>query len=212
MKIQKFELLSENELLSRIQQTRLRGFGGAQVYQNASIQLVEAVDPNSLAPAQRYVLRDHCAVIEDLYRAFQEKGIDLFALRGALLFTPEPEGDLPAESIPFLPPIIEESIEPDGRHVWLINDGIHRVYTAKKLGCLVNIVQVRNVPPQYPYYAYALENGWEGVEELAELPDTYMKKTYRDPSHYKALFRLFNEVFPGVQEPRKKSNPSHLMA
>lgn len=212
MKIQTYEFLSETELLSRIKRTRLRGFDGAYVYQDAIVELVEAVDPAVLAPAQRYVLRDGCNVIEDIYQAFLEKSIDVFALRGALLFTPEPENDDKIESIPFTPPIIEVSTEPDGRQVWLINDGIHRVYAAKRLGLPINIVLVRNVPSQYPYYAYALPKGWDDVEELDELPDTYLKKTYRDPNNYKALFRNFNEILPGVQAERKKSNPTNLVA
>jgi hypothetical protein len=32
------------------------------------------------------------------------------------------------------------------------------------------------------------------------------------PGEYKALFREFNAVFPGVQKDRKKSNPAHLRA
>jgi hypothetical protein len=42
------------------------------------------------------------------------------------------------------------------------------------------------------------------------LPDNYVKKVYRDPQNYKALFRDFNEHFPGVQKRRKRSNPAHL--
>ena len=104
------------------------------------------------------------------------------------------------------------SAEPDGRMVPLINDGMHRVFAARQLGKLINIVLVRNVPPEYPYYAYAMEHGWQDVEVLHELPDSYVKKQYRDPSNYKALFRDFNELFPGVQKQRKRSNPAFLTA
>jgi hypothetical protein len=40
----------------------------------------------------------------------------------------------------------------------------------------------------------------------------FQKKEYRDPQNYKALFRQFNELFPGVQKDRVKSNPAHLRA
>ena len=46
--------------------------------------------------------------------------------------------------------------------------------------------------------------------ELEELPDSFQKKAYRVPGNYKALFRDFNAVFPGVQAERKQSNPAHL--
>jgi hypothetical protein len=133
-------------------------------------------------------------------------------LRGGLLFWPEgsdPDRDAP---IPFLPPVIEESVERDGSTVLLINDGIHRVYAARKRGRKINVVLARNVPPQYPYYAYALPEGWACVEELDELREGYQKKEYRNPENYKALFRDFNEIFEGVQKQRPRSNPTHLKA
>ncbi len=65
--------------------------------------------------------------------------------------------------------MIEESIEADGSKVLLINDGIHRVYAARKRGRKLNVVLARNVPAEYPYYAYALPDGWAQVVELAEL-------------------------------------------
>jgi hypothetical protein len=108
--------------------------------------------------------------------------------------------------------MIEESIEADGRKVLLINDGIHRVYAARKRGRPLNVVLARNVPPEYPYYAHALPDGWAQVEELAELSEGYQKKAYRNPDNYKALFRDFNEIFEGVQKQRPKTNPDHLKA
>jgi hypothetical protein len=114
--------------------------------------------------------------------------------------------------VPLLPPVIEESREPDGRTVLLINDGIHRVFAARKLGRRINVVLARNVPAQYPYYAYPLDSGWAGVEEIDQLTDGYKKKDYRIPDNYKSLFRDFNAVFEGVQKQRKRTNPADLKA
>ena len=158
------------------------------------------------------MLREGVQTILDIVEAFAPLGIDVFALRGALLFWPEGTSAESAEPIPFLPPVIEESREPDGRTVLLINDGIHRVYAARKLGRPINVVVARNVPAEYPYYAYALPEGWKQVEELAELSEGYQKKAYRNPDNYKALFRDFNAVFEGVQKQRPRTNPAHLKA
>jgi hypothetical protein len=216
MKIQRYEFLTEEELLSRLKRTRLRGDGQGErpeVYRNATVEIYAQADPESLAPAQRYVLADGVARIMDLREAFAELGVDIFGLRGGVLFWPdEGSSDSPGEAIPIIPPVIEESTEPDGRKVLIINDGIHRVYAARKLGRRINVVLARNVPPEYPYYAYALENGWADVTELAELQDGYQKKAYRNPQNYKALFRDFNEVFQGVQKQRKQTNPMYLKA
>ena len=211
MQIIKCDLLTEADLLNRLKRTRLRGFDRAEVYRDATLEVIET-DPEALTPAQRYVLAEGVETILNLVDAFASVDIDLFALRGGLLFWPEgsdPDHDAP---IPFLPPVIEESVEPDGRTVLLINDGIHRVYAARKRGRKINVVLARNVPPQYPYYAYALPEGWARVEELDELREGYQKKEYRNPENYKALFRDFNEIFEGVQKQRPRTNPANLKA
>ena len=210
MKIQKYELLPEQDLLARLKKTRLRGFDRAEVYRDATLS-IETVDTNDLTPAQRYVLADGVDTILQIADAFAALGIDVFALRGALLWWPEGV-DLSEPPIPFLPPVIEESTERDGKKVLLINDGIHRVYAARKRGRKLNVVLARNVPAEYPYYAYALPDGWRQVEELAELTEGYQKKEYRNPDNYKALFRDFNEIFEGIQKQRPKTNPDHLKA
>ena len=144
MQITKYDLLAEAELLSRLKRTRLRGFDQAEVYRDATLEVVEA-DPESLTPAQRYVLQEGVQAILDVADAFEPRGIDVFALRGALLFWPE-GSDPDGPPIPFLPPVIEESIERDGKKILLINDGIHRVYAARKRGRKLNVVLARNVP------------------------------------------------------------------
>jgi hypothetical protein len=212
MHITKYELIPESELLGRLKQTRLKGFDQPQVYRDATLELLDQADPETLTPAQRFVLADGVQLIVDLHSAFAEQGLDIFGLRGGILFWPEgtdTERDAP---IPFIPPVVEESFEPDGRTVLLINDGLHRVYAARKLGRRINVVLARNVPREYPYYAYALPDGWASVEELAELQEGYQKKEYRMPDNYKALFRNFNAVFDGIQKQRKQTNPSHLKA
>jgi hypothetical protein len=133
-------------------------------------------------------------------------GVDIFALSGGL------ELRTPDEVIPVIPPVVEESHEPEGRVVRIINDGIHRVFAARSVGAPITVIDIAGVPREYPYYALALTDGWAGVTSLAELPDGFQKKDYRVPGNYKALFRDFNALFPGVQKQRKRTNPDHLRA
>ena len=213
MNITRFTKIPQEELLDSIAKTRLKGYGQPLVYAHSQIELHTDIDPDTLVPAQRYVLQEDFTRIESLYALFLTKGVDLFHLDGGLLFwiqateTGEEEGP-----IPLIPPVVEMSHEPNGKVVPLINDGMHRVYAAKRLGKTINIIHVNPVPEAYPYYAYALENGWADVMELDELPDNFQKKTYRDPDNYKALFRDFNGIFPGIQKQRKQSNPAHIKA
>jgi hypothetical protein len=209
VKIQHIERFGTDQLLDALKRTRLRGFDAPMVYESASLELIPALDTGLLCPAQRYVLRSGVAQVLELHDALLPLGVDVFALEGGAMIR---TAENPDELIPVIPPIIEESREPDGRVVNLINDGIHRVYAARSIGRRISVVLARNVPLQYPYYAFALPNGWADVTEIDELPDSFQKKAYRQPDNYKALFRDFNAVFPGVQKQRKQSNPQHLRA
>jgi hypothetical protein len=210
VRIAAVERFGRDELLERLARTRLRGFDGALVYEHAQLELAAATPPETLAPAQRYVLKAGVEKLVELRAALLDAhGVDTFALDGGAHVR---TSDDPDELIPVIPPIVEESHEPDGRTVLVINDGIHRVYAARSLGLPISVVVARGVPSEYPYYALALPDGWAGVQELDELPDGFQKKEYRRPDNYKALFREFNDVFAGVQKERKKTNPAHLRA
>lgn len=209
MEITRYELFDEEELLSSIRKVKLRGFNSAQVYSNAKIELKRSVSPIDLCPAQNYVLEDNINRIEAIYNEFLSKSsVDIFALNGGLRFWIRDEHGIEDGPIPLIPPVVELSLEPGSTsRIQLINDGMHRVYTAKKLNKKINIILVSNIPKEYPYYAFALDNGWLDVAEIKELSDGHVKKNYRYPNNYKSLFRDFNAVFPSIQKQRKKSNP-----
>jgi hypothetical protein len=207
VRVLQVEPFGEAELLAKLAAVRLRGHGQPAVYEGAELCLEPAFDPERLSPAQRYVLRGGVQNILALRQALLGQGIDVFDLRGGVFVR---TGERPDERMPVIPPVIEESHEPDGRTVLVINDGIHRVYAARSLGLPISVVVARGVPQEYPYYALALPDGWAGVEELDELPAGYQKKEYRRPDDYKALFRDFNDVFPGVQVERPRVSPEEL--
>ena len=199
MKLVRWESLSTAETLARLRRVRLKGLGEPLVYADAALSLERAVAPTSLAPAQRYVLKADLENVLALAGLFEEKEIDIFALEGVILFWLDQNDEGP---IPLAPPVVEESREADGRRLWLINDGMHRVTAARRLGRSINILLARGVPEAWPYYALPLPGGWDEVEEIPALPAGYQKKTYRWPQEYKALFRNFNAVFPSIQKQR----------
>lgn len=209
MKILSIERFDRDQVLTAITRTPLRGFGGVRPFQHASVELVPLSDTDTLVPAQNYVLKPSVETVLRMRAALSQEGVDFFALDGGAYVR---TSEAPDEVIPVIPPIVEESREPDGRTVFIISDGLHRVFAARSLGLPISVVVVRGVPAEYPYYAYALQNGWSQVAELNELPDNYQKKEYRQPDNYKALFREYNTVFPGVQKQRKQSNPKHIRA
>jgi hypothetical protein len=209
LEIVSVEPFDRDVLLAAFRKTPLKGRADVQPYANANIELASAVDTGALVPAQRYVLSPQVRKLLELRTALLPHGIDLFALEGGAYIR---TSDDPDEPIPITPPFVEESREPDGKDVLLVNDGLHRVFAARSLGLAISVVIARGVPRDCPYYAFALRGGWSEVAELAALPDEYQKKEYRLPDNYKALFRDFNVGFPGIQRERKKSNPTHLQA
>lgn len=206
MNVTAVERLSAQEVLDRLRAVRLRGFPDVRPYADATLE-IRAVDPETLAPPQRYVLRDGVQTMHDLRAALAPHDLDPLALDGGAFAT------IGGDRIPVIPPIVEESFEP-GRAapVDVIADGLHRVYAARELRTPITVILAKGLPRDFPYYALALPDGWSGVAELDDLPDGFQKKTYRNPDNYKSLFRQYNEVFPGVQEQRKRSNPAHLRA
>jgi hypothetical protein len=200
MRILECRSFSEDELLRRLHEVRLRGHGQAPVYRDATLELAPATNTDDLSPAQTYVLKAGVARTLALREALlAHQGVDILQLRGGLMVR---TADHPDELIPVIPPVIEESLEANGQTVLLINDGMHRIYSARTLGLPIHVVIARGVSAQFPYYAYPLENGWADVREVDVIPDTFEKKAYREPDDHKALFRDFNAVFPGVQAKR----------
>jgi hypothetical protein len=210
MRITKIETFDADQLMASLREVRLMGFDGrVRPYADAHLKLVSA-SPDDLVPAQNYLLQRSIDGAHELRDALLEHGLDVFVLEGGAWVTAE--GDGAAERFPVIPPIVEESHEPDGRIVWLINDGLHRVYAAREQRSDIAVVRISGLSREYPYYAEARADGWAGIPVFDELPDGYQKKQYRVPTAYKSLYRDFNAVFPGIQPERKDSNPPHLTA
>lgn len=204
MQVTRVEPIVDPPLLEALRRVPLRD-GVVRPYAAARLSL-ETLETSVLAPAQNYVLRDGVERVLRLREALAVHEVDPFALDGAVLVTTE-QG-----VVPLLPPVVEESHEPDGTTALLVADGLHRVSGARSLGLPLTVVVVRDVDPAWPYYAYPLAEGWAGVELLDVLREGRQKKAYRQPQSYKALFRDFNAVYPGVQQQRARTNPAHLQA
>lgn len=184
---------STQELFNRLRQVKLRGHGQPWIYRDAHLAMIR-IKPYAVVPSQNYVLRgqlDYIRNIVDLYSRGVGELPDPFSL----------DGFIEIDGIPFIPPIIEVSQSRSGRQVLLVNDGMHRLYAAVEHMAEVTCVLASSLDPQYPYYAWPLENSWNDVKVMDRQPD--VKKDYREED-YKALFRDFNPQFPGYQPPRDK--------
>lgn len=196
MIIKKVERHSKAELMDNMRKVGMLTNPEVKVYGDSLIEL-ESLHTNDIAPAQRYVLTHELMKVRDLRWELHEHGVDLFKLDGYATIWLDGYDD----PIDVLPPVIEQSAEADGTVVKILNDGMHRVYLARMERTPIQVVYVRNVPKEYPYYAFPLVNGWNDVEIVQDLPEGYVKKWHRI-KNYKSLYRDFNTGFQNVGGPR----------
>ena len=166
-------------------------------YENAQISVVSMLS-DEIAPAQDYVLQSEFEKVQALKWALAEHFIDLFKLDGYIKIWLEGND----EPIDVLPPIVEESLEANGEKVNILNDGLHRVYLARRQWSPIQVVFIWDIPSRFPYYAYPLPDGWAGVKMVQELPQGMIKKVHRIEDN-KSLYRDFNSGgFQNVGGPR----------
>lgn len=196
MDIEHIERHSVEELLANMRKVGMLTNPSLRVYENSTIELA-TMHTDEIAPAQRYVLVQEIIKVRELRWALAEHGVNLFKLDGYVTIRLKGYDD----PIDVLPPVIEESVEADGSIVKILNDGMHRVYLARMERSPIQVVYVRDVPKEYPYYAFPLVNGWNDVEIVQDLPEGYIKKWHRI-KNYKTLYRDFNTGFQNVGGPR----------
>lgn len=202
MKIVNVQRFSEEQLVQRLKNVTMLKAPEIKVYENAFISL-EKISSTYLAPPQNYILRNELKKVRQLKWALQDYQIDLFQLDGFVRLSLEGAD----EPVDLLPPIVEESIEGDGSIHFIVNDGMHRVYMALREWVIPQVVVIRGIPKEFPYYAFPVPGGWNSVEERDDLPVNYLKKWHRI-SNYHALYRNFNSAFSNVGGPREFSNKS----
>jgi hypothetical protein len=191
MKITRVERFGVEELFACLRRVSLYRRPHSLPYARADLTLLASCDADALVPAQRYVQRAELDKIEALAAALRDDEVDLYGLRGYVRFW-SPDG--PEEGIDLLPPVVECSREPAGPCLKLINDGMHRVYSARRAGRPITVVYVAGVPDDTPYYAYPNPDGWAGVDEVDAIDDGLVKKNYRLEPH-RSLYRDFNTAF-----------------
>ncbi len=194
---------SVQELLDKLRRVPLLKQPDILLYEKALITL-ECIHTNLLHPPQNYIWLEELRKVQNVRWSLAAHGVDLFRLDGYVTYTVRQEDGSEA-TYDVYPPIVEESIEADGTVALLINDGMHRVYLARLEWVVPQVVYVRGIPKEYPYYAYPRPEGWEGIDILAENPDpkTYLKKCHRVRDN-KRLYRDFQAVFANVGRSRSR--------
>ena len=125
VKIETVEHFPTADLVARLRRVTMLKRPDLEVYAEAHISL-ERIAVESLTPAQRYVLAPELLKVRELGWELERFGYDLFQLDGYLRVRLQGVD----QPITVLPPVVEESIERNGRVVNIINDGMHRLYLA----------------------------------------------------------------------------------
>ena len=152
MEIVQVKHYSVADLMARLRRVPLQEQPDVKIYENALISL-ENIHTKNLHPPQNYVWLAELRKVQELRWSLQEHGLNMFNLNGFVSYTVrEADGEL--VSYDLYPPIIEESFEADGTVALLINDGMHRVFLARSEWIIPQVIYVRGIPKEYPYYAY----------------------------------------------------------
>ncbi|MBE3587389.1 MAG: hypothetical protein IMW93_02330 [Thermoanaerobacteraceae bacterium] len=187
---------SAGELMERLRRVTMLTDPECYIYRDVYISL-ERLHTRHLAPAQSYVLTGELQKVRRLKWELARHGVDLFGLNGYVTIYLDGY-DQPVD---VLPPVIEESVEADGSVFNIICDGMHRVYLARLEWVVPQVIFIRGVPKDRPYYAFPLPGGWEQVTLREDLPPGFVKKWHRI-ADYKSLYRNFNSAFQNVGGPR----------
>lgn len=197
MIVESVQRFDKKELVQRLRDVTMLKAPEVKVYTESFIS-IEQISPQNMAPPQNYILRQELKKVRELKWALEVHGIDIFQLDGFVRLKLEGVD----EPVDLLPPIVEESVEKDGTVHLIICDGMHRVYMALREWKIPQVVYVRGIPKDLPYYAYPTPGGWSNVEEREDLPPGYLKKWHRIPN-YHALYRNYNSTFTNVGGPRE---------
>lgn len=196
MKIVKVERHGSGELMERLRRVSMLTHPDIFIYRDAYISL-EKIRTEFLSPPQSYILNSELQKVRQLRWALKEFGVELFCLDGYV--SVHLEGY--EEPVDVLPPVVEESVEADGSVHKIICDGMHRISLARMEWFIPQVIFVRGIPVDKPYYAYPVPGGWNSVVTRDDLPEGFIKKWHRI-SDYKTLYRNFNSSFTNVGGPR----------
>jgi len=184
-----------SDLVSKLREVRLVGFGQPLIYADSKITTRRVWDFSQATPAQNYVINAQVDRVLELRKALRDYSVNIFNLDGYVEYTHE------GQEYTCLPPILESSSDAQGYQVDIVVDGMHRLMAARDGLNVINVIHIARVPSSYPYYAWPIT--WREVARVDKRPDKGGRKSYRrEGDSYKDLFRDFNAVFPNAQPSR----------
>jgi hypothetical protein len=168
----------------------------------------ELIGFEDISPLAYYVLEEQIKRQEELYvNLLKTYGIDIFNLSGIIEFK--------INSCPFIiaPPIIEYYYESEGENkgpTYALVDGLHRCFTAQKIGLKkIRVIMIKNVGEQFPLVPLPLT--WDDVSAEKIVPSS--KRIYRFKSREDIfeLFKQFPTTYNEVNTPIKSDKDQDVI-
>lgn len=183
-------------VIARLRQVKLKGHGEFPIWRDCNIDVV-ALRKDQIFPTQKYILRSRLEEIRALRGLLQRC---LVVIPPFLEVSGWSNGSLVHFPLTF--PIVENDPELEPGQYVLV-DGMHRVMERIHWSSAVQCIRILNPHiGRFPYYAKPLA-GWNEVQITTVKPSGAANKDYREPGDHKALFRMLNAEFEGIQEERK---------
>ena len=187
-----FEQLNKSEVLRRLRAVTLLN-SSVQPYKKAKIAFNAKVNPSILMPCQNYVLNERLQDISTMITDLAVSPLGLLSSKFCQLAGCRFSHD--KKMLSLIPPIIENW---EGKLI--IADGMHRCFYALHRDLLIDVIMIKEIDEECPYYALPLPNRWKDVKIVDSKPE--IGKVYKEPDSYKRLFRDYNGQFPNVQMKR----------
>ena len=183
MPLSDFQIALNTQLEERLRRCGTKGDPALRPYWNADIKL-EHIEIGQIKPLAKYVLQEHLDRVANLQEKLTTVFTDLFDLTVGMVWPDGPTAP------PLIPPVIE--FWPD--EGYLLVDGLHRVWSARKQGRTeVYCVVLRGV--DIPLVPRPLN--WENIKvfPLGERPTEDQKRVFRfsDPESLRSALPRFAE-------------------
>lgn len=163
---------------------------------------------DNISPLSRYVLRIQTQFHQKIFQSlFNNYALDIFNLSGIIEF------NLDGKLIKLSPPIVEHYQEERGEltgDIFALVDGLHRCYTARKLGLThIRVVLISDIAPQFPLVPLPLH--WSDVSIVDEVPPLSKKRKFRFETIQDLMFHFdrYPKVYSNSPLPSDKDNAKY---
>lgn len=176
---------TKESLIDSVSQVTILGDREFKIYEGAVIS-IESIPINLIQPSACYLLKSGVDQQENFHDFLKAKhSFEIFNLETGLIYSQDGKDHF------ISPPVVEHYTEENGEEVYVLIDGIHRVFVAKKLGHeTLNVILVRGakLPPA------SMPVPWGKVKTMDVPPPTDEKKVFRNTFKFPSVINIDTKI------------------